>query len=94
MAECLPRSNHESTYLAGSKRVSGGPTNLINKSEADDPRTLSEGIISDGSVMVSSVTPISAGISSIIQSAFLFTGKSFDCEAEKKSKIFFIFKVG
>ena len=33
IAECLPRSNHESTYLVGSKRRSGGPTNLINKSE-------------------------------------------------------------
>lgn len=33
MAECLPRSNHESTYLVGSKRTSGGPTNLINNSE-------------------------------------------------------------
>ena len=33
IAECLPRSNHESTYLVGSKRGSGGPTNLINKSE-------------------------------------------------------------
>ena len=31
IAECLPRSNHESTYLVGSKRGSGGPTNLINK---------------------------------------------------------------
>ena len=32
-AECMLRSNHESTYCAGSKRVSGGSTNLINKSE-------------------------------------------------------------
>ena len=33
IAECLPRSNHESTYLVGSKRRSGGPTNLVHKSE-------------------------------------------------------------
>ena len=33
MAECLPRSNNESTYLVESKRESGGPTNIISKSE-------------------------------------------------------------
>ena len=46
IAECLPRSNHESTYLVGSKRGSGGPTNLINKSE-DTVVVINEALVVD-----------------------------------------------